>query len=92
MENKRKEKEYKDLINIFYSQKIPGALLSLRFGPKIVLFFSILISSLLTLLTPLAANSSFITLFVCRLLIGIAHVNKKFDIFFLVNNLNLFCD
>jgi MFS family permease len=64
------------LSSFFYGYlftQIVGAWLAIRFGPKIVLVISIFISSIFTLLTPLAARLGYIALFICRFLIGLAH-------------------
>ncbi len=64
------------LSSFFYGYlftQVAGAWLAIRFGPKIVLVISILISSIFTLLTPLAARISYVALFICRFLIGLAH-------------------
>lgn len=62
------------LIQTFIS-KILGGYLSLKLGAKLVLAGSILIGSILTLVIPVAANLSYIALFVCRFFTGVAHVN-----------------
>ncbi len=72
------EKSIQGLIlsSFFYGYlftQIVGAWLAIRFGPKIVLVISIFISSIFTLLTPLAARLGYIALFICRFLIGLAH-------------------
>ena len=64
------------LSSFFYGYlftQIAGAWLAIRFGPKIVLVISIFISSIFTLLTPVAARLGYIALFICRFLIGLAH-------------------
>lgn len=55
--------------------EIPGGWLSLKFGSKIVLGISLLVSSLLTIVLPFAARIHYTLLIVCRFLIGAAHVN-----------------
>lgn len=50
-----------------------GAWFAIKFGPKIVLEISILIGSLFTLLTPLAAYLHWSVLIGCRFLIGLSH-------------------
>jgi MFS family permease len=51
-----------------------GGWLSLKFGPKIVLGITILIASILTVLTPVAAQLSFVLLIFLRFVIGLAQV------------------
>ena len=52
--------------------KVIGGWLSLKFGPKIVLGITILAASILTVLTPVAAQISFILLVFLRFVIGLA--------------------
>jgi hypothetical protein len=53
-----------------------GGWLALKFGTKIVIGSCILISSIFTLLLPLAARVHVFFLIACRFTIGLAHVNK----------------
>jgi MFS transporter, ACS family, solute carrier family 17 (sodium-dependent inorganic phosphate cotransporter), member 5 len=53
---------------------IPGGFLSLKFGPKIIIALAILISSVLTILTPFVAQIHVALLILCRFLIGLVHV------------------
>jgi ACS family sodium-dependent inorganic phosphate cotransporter-like MFS transporter 5 len=53
---------------------IPGGFLSLKFGPKIIIALAILISSVLTILTPFVAQIHVAFLILCRFLIGLVHV------------------
>lgn len=55
-------------------KKIPGGYLSIKFGPKIVLAISYLLGSILTVLLPVFARSSYIALIACRFCIGLLHV------------------
>jgi MFS family permease len=65
---------------ISFSFKILGAWLSIKFGSKIVLLFSILIASIFTILTPLAARQGYTVLIITRFIIGLAHVTQIFKI------------
>ena len=49
----------------------------MRFGGKNVLAFSMLVASLMTIVTPFAARWHYAALFVNRFLIGLAHVNFR---------------
>ncbi|XP_047112883.1 sialin-like isoform X1 [Schistocerca piceifrons] len=51
---------------------IPGGVLADRFGGKVVLLFGILVSSILTVLTPLSAWAGYYVLFTNRVLQGLA--------------------
>ncbi|XP_049808327.1 sialin-like isoform X1 [Schistocerca nitens] len=51
---------------------IPGGVLADRFGGKVVLLFGILVSSILTILTPLSAWAGYYVLFTNRVLQGLA--------------------
>jgi ACS family sodium-dependent inorganic phosphate cotransporter-like MFS transporter 5 len=64
------------LSSFFYGYlltQIIGGWLAIRFGSKIVLEISILLGSVFTLLTPVAARLHWTCLIACRFLIGIAH-------------------
>ena len=56
------------------STQVIGGWLSLVVGPKIVLGISILFGSVFTMVSPLAANFSYIMLMVLRLFIGVSQV------------------
>ena len=61
--------------------KIPGGYLSAKFGGKRVLGISMLIASLLTIVDPFAARLHYAALFICRFLIGFAHVNVRWNFY-----------
>jgi MFS family permease len=48
--------------------------LSLKFGGKKVLAFSMLMGSILTILVPVSARTSYILLIICRFFNGLFHV------------------
>lgn len=54
--------------------EIPGGILSLRFGSRIVIDIAILIGSIFTLLIPVLSRLHWGALFACRLIVGAAHV------------------
>ncbi|RNA24333.1 sialin-like, partial [Brachionus plicatilis] len=58
-------------IGPFFTQII-GGWVALILGPKLMLFFSVLISSTLTIMTPISASFNFYGLLIVRILIGLA--------------------
>ena len=61
----------------YVNKKIPGGWLAMRFGGRLVMFFAMLIPSILTLITPVIANlDSPAALIVLRFFIGLIHVKK----------------
>lgn len=63
--------------------QIPGGLLAERYGGKWVLTIFLGISTVATLLTPLAAQLSFVLLIILRVLVGIGSVSFQLLLFFL---------
>lgn len=63
----------------FYGYIFPnllGGFLSERFGGRRVIFFGIVLSAIVTGLSPLAANNNFIYMFISRLVLGVLGVSE----------------
>jgi MFS transporter, ACS family, solute carrier family 17 (sodium-dependent inorganic phosphate cotransporter), member 5 len=57
----------------YISTQIIGGFLSFKLGASIVIGVSMLIGSVMTILNPIAANTSWIGIFVCRIILGMTH-------------------
>lgn len=74
-------------IGMIISQII-GGWLSIIFGPKFIIGFTLVLASLLTLISPLASDYGYIWLIFVRFSIGILQVNKMISRLF-QNKLNM---
>lgn len=57
----------------YFLTQILGGFLSFKFGPRRVLAFTMLLASVSTLVIPPSARASYIILFICRFVTGLAH-------------------
>ena len=64
-------------IGMIISQII-GGWLSIIFGPKFMIGFTLVLASLLTLISPLASDFGYIWLIFVRFLIGVLQVHENF--------------
>lgn len=65
----------------FYGYIFPnllGGFLSERFGGRIVIFLTMILSAIVTGISPLAANDNFLFMFTARLVLGILGVTTQF--------------
>jgi MFS transporter, ACS family, solute carrier family 17 (sodium-dependent inorganic phosphate cotransporter), other len=74
----------------FYGYIFPnllGGFLSEKFGGRIVIFVGMFLSSIVTGLSPFAANDNFIFMFGARLVLGVLGVSYRFQLKYFVLNL-----
>jgi MFS family permease len=55
------------------NKKVLGGFLSIKLGAKVVLGAAIFVGSILTVIIPFAAQTSYVALVACRFLTGVAH-------------------